>query len=393
MTIHSLPPSDWTWIDTDAGFQACVAQWRSAPVLFLDTEFIRVDTFFPIPGVLQVNDGRQCSLVDAQAISDWSAFGELLEDPGVVKVLHSCSEDLQVLERLTGRLPQHLFDTQIAAALAGLGASLGYQNLVRQLVGVELPKEHTRSDWLARPLSQAQLEYAVLDVVYLAEVYHRLVALLEGGQRVGWVFEEGDRLLAAYGSEGPDQAYTRLKLAWQLNRRQLRILRDLLRWREVTARERNVPRGFLLKDDAALAIARRRPRHQGELSSLKEVPPAPLRRYGGIWLELVHTAQLASEDDLPPSLPRPLNPFQQERFAELKRTVETVAEAAGVPAELLLRRRDMEAMVRACQPCLPEGLAGWRSTLLAEALAGLEWQGGSPTNTTEHAPPRDGASR
>lgn len=359
------------WVDTDQSLAGWVNRWRQCPVLFLDTEFVRTDTFYPKPGVIQVGDGEHIVLVDATAISDWTPFAGLLTAPGVVKVIHSCSEDLVVFELLTGQLPRPLFDTQVAAALLGLGSSVSYQNLVNQLLGVEVPKEQTRSDWLRRPLSAEQLEYASLDVHYLAVVWRLLEDRLEACGRAGWALEEGERILRGAQPELPAEAYRKVKLAWQLNRRQLRVLRDLLLWREETARALDIPRGRLIKDDAALLLARRRPRHMGELSALRDLPPASVRRYGERWLELISTAQLASDDDLPASLPPPLNPREGESMKRLRAALERQLQGTDIPPELVLRRRDLELIVREGLTQAPSGLEGWRERYIAPALN--EW--------------------
>ena len=144
--------------------------WLQCRLLAVDTEFMRVDTYFPIASVIQINDGKANYLIDPLEISDWSHFTEVMISPDIIKALHACSEDLDVFNNLLGVLPVKLFDTQIAAALLGLGASVGYGNLVNECLDVILPKGETRSNWLARPLSEAQVNYAALDVDYLYEL-------------------------------------------------------------------------------------------------------------------------------------------------------------------------------------------------------------------------------
>ncbi len=367
--MKDVPPAEW--VDNDAALGEWLLRWQQQPVLFLDTEFVRTDTFWPRPGLIQVGDGERIALVDATAIQDWSGFAALLTNPAVVKVLHSCSEDLVVFERLVGALPAPLFDTQVAAAILGMGPSLSYQNLVSQLVGVDVPKEQTRSDWLKRPLSQEQLEYASLDVHYLALVWRELMHKLNACGRDGWVLEEGERILRGAVPEAPLEAYRKVKLAWQLNRRQLRVLRDLLVWREETARQQDIPRGRLIKDDAALLLARRRPRHMGELAALRDMPPASVRRYGEKWLELIATALLATDDDLPAALPGPLNPREGESMKRLRAALDRQLVDLDIPAELVLRRKDLELIVRDRLDRVPAALTGWREHFIAPALN--EW--------------------
>ena len=154
------------YIETQAALEDSCRYWLTLSVIALDTEFMRTNTFYPKLGLLQVADDNQCYLIDPLKINDWSCFTSVLTNPGCEIVLHSAGEDLVTLLVAFGQLPDVLFDTQIASAYAGLGFSLSYQALVRGLIGRELPKDQTRSDWLKRPLSESQLKYAANDVCY-----------------------------------------------------------------------------------------------------------------------------------------------------------------------------------------------------------------------------------
>ena len=182
------------------------------------------------------------------AINDFSPFKALLVNPNVIKVLHSCSEDLDVFSRLLGVVPEPLFDTQIAAAYAGFGFSVGYANLLKAVLAIDIPKSETRSDWLQRPLSQSQLKYAAMDVAYLLVVYGKLLKELQSRQRLPWVQENCCELVAnAKCAEAPEHYYCKVKQAWQLNRQELAILQVLCGWRERQARARDVPPQSVVK--------------------------------------------------------------------------------------------------------------------------------------------------
>ena len=155
---------DIHWIRDNASLAQHCASWRNLPFVAVDTEFMRVDTFYPIAGLLQVSEGERAYLIDPLLIDDWAPFAALLQDPAVVKVLHACSEDLEVFLRLTGSLPVALFDPQLAAAYLNLGFSMGYSRLVQAVLNIELPKGETRSDWLQRPLTANQVRYAAESV-------------------------------------------------------------------------------------------------------------------------------------------------------------------------------------------------------------------------------------
>ena len=160
-----------------------VARWRGAPALAIDTEFVRERTYFPRLGLIQVGDGEIASLIDPLALSDLSPLEEILDAPETLKVIHSASQDLEIFFRVFGRFPRPILDTQEAAAVAGVGAGLGFGRLVADRLGVELAKGETRTDWTARPLSEAQLAYAAADVAYLMPLYGSLRAELEAQGR------------------------------------------------------------------------------------------------------------------------------------------------------------------------------------------------------------------
>src|SRR5690606_29911464 len=177
----------------------------------MDTEFVRTETYFPIAGLIQVADGCTSSLIDPLAISDWSPLLALLQAPGVVKVFHACSDDLEVFQHLFAALPAPLFDAQIAAAYLGLDFCMSYSRLVSGLLNVDLPKEETRSDWLQRPLSPRQLQYAVADTQHLAEIYKVLAPRLDQAGLTSWLLEDTAELVAnARQLPDPDQAWRKI---------------------------------------------------------------------------------------------------------------------------------------------------------------------------------------
>jgi len=179
--------TDITFITDNSTLNKCCELWNHAPVLALDTEFIRTDTFYPIPALLQIYDGQHCNLLDLTTLNDFSALSAILTNPSIVKVLHSCSEDLEIFENLLKILPRPIFDTQIASAFLGYGFSIGYSRLVKTILDIDPAKDESRSNWLQRPLSPEQVEYAALDVVYLYRVYLHLQQLLKNTDKKIWV--------------------------------------------------------------------------------------------------------------------------------------------------------------------------------------------------------------
>lgn len=296
------------WIRDDLSLGEHCRDWRQLPFVAVDTEFMRVDTFYPKAGLIQIGDGKCAFLIDPLLIGNWQPLAELIEDRNVVKVLHACSEDLEVLLRLTGKLPQPLFDTQLAAGYLNLGFSMGYSRLVQEVLGIDLPKGETRSDWLQRPLSETQVSYAAEDAVHLAELFSALRARLSD-DKYAWVLEDGAELVAQLRREvQPDSLYREVKLAWKLSPQQLAVLRALCAWREREARLRDVPRNRILKEHALWPIAKSQPTNLAALARIDDMHPRTLRQDGETLLQLIkHAASLPAEQ-WPEPLPEPL-PF------------------------------------------------------------------------------------
>lgn len=365
-------PRAYTLIRTDRELATAARRWVEAPVLGLDTEFVRTNTFFHRLGLIQVSDGGTSWLIDPVAARDLSPLKEVFRSPGI-KVLHSASEDMEVFYRAMGVLPGPLFDTQIAGALAGAGAFLGYQKLVAAYLGVELAKEETRTDWMARPLSAAQLAYAAEDVAHLIPLYERLTEELNRLGRFSWAFEDSAALLdTSRFEEEPESAYLRLKGAGRLDRRQLAVLQELSAWREGEARLRDLPRSFVLKDDLLLTLATRRPKTAQDLQKLPSYDRRQGARDGAAWLQLIEKAEARPDSGLPPRITgKPLTPAARDLESRLRNLVQKKAVDLNVPPEILAPRRILDAFLRlslGLAPRLPHELRGWRREAIGEDL-------------------------
>jgi ribonuclease D len=298
-------------------------------------------------------------------------LGELLADRSVTKVMHSCGEDLEVFYHRFERFPEPVFDTQVGAALAGLGYSLGYASLVAELCGVELPKGETRSNWVRRPLRDSQLRYAAWDVVYLLPAYRKLEEELRRRGREGWVEEEVAELFDAERFL-PDPETVYLQAAHSsMSRRELAILRTVAGWRERQARRRDLPRNFVLPQRALPELARRKPRDRRQLASVSGLRDADRKRHGKTLLRLVADAMELPDSELPPKLRRPVDLAPHRREVDrLRKAVARKAEELDLPRELLATRRVAEGMVRRAHgddgPVVPESTTSWRRRILAE---------------------------
>jgi ribonuclease D len=362
------------WVDTPEALQAASARWRDVPAIGIDSEFVRERTFFPRLGLLQISDGAHSTLLDPVALADLEPLRAVLADPAIVKVAHSPSEDMEVLYHRFGEFPAPLFDTQAAAALVGLEAAMSYQRLVRELLGIELAKGETRTDWLRRPLSPAQVEYAAQDVELLLPLYRHLRPRLEENGRLAWLLEEAQHLREpGRFLPPPEEAYLRLGGLGSLDRRQLAALRELAAWRERQARERDLPRNFVLKEAAMVTMARRQPQALADLADVPELPPKQVERYGETLLRLIRDARQLPPDAMP--APRPKG-ARDERGRELvDKLVEAVrlrAEAIGVTPTLLASRRELKELLTCPAEALPTpALAGWRWEQVGGDLAPL----------------------
>jgi ribonuclease D len=360
------------WITTDSDLAKYCQLWQQQAFISLDTEFIRTSTFYPKAGLVQVADDTACYLIDPLLITDWSSFADLLDNQDVVKVFHACSEDFEVCHRLTGTTPNPVADTQIGAALASLGGIMGFQRLVKAVLGIDIDKGETRSDWLQRPLRPQQIQYAVADVFYLHQCYVRLQALLTDMGRLEWWQEDCRRLLElGQISDNYNQQYRKVKLAWKLRPQEQYILQQLTIWREKMARSWDVPRSQVVADNVLWNMARYQPKHQGDLTRAG-MKPHVCQRVGEEALALIAKTLEVDEASWPDALQKPLSPQAGEQLKVLKKAVTERADSIDIPADMLVKKKTLEALMRSGYPRgpyqLPEPLLGWRKTEIADNL-------------------------
>lgn len=389
--MSNIIPTDPIWVETDAELAELCQRWQGQGAVAVDTEFMRSETFYPIAGLVQVGDGRGCYLIDPLAIDDFSPLKALFQNTQVTKVLHACSEDLEVFQHWLGVVPDPIFDTQIGAAFAGYGFSVGYANLVKTLLDVEVPKGETRSDWLQRPLSIAQKKYAALDVAHMLVVYGKLLQTLRTQERLDWVKADCAALVEnIQKTPDPNEYYRKLGSAWKLRRRELAVLRQLCAWRETQARARNRPRNRLIKEAGLWELARSQPSDLNELKTLKEVPARTIASDGEALLAEIQSARAEPEAFWPERLAPPLGRAEAPLMKALKGYVRELAEEMDLPPELLVRKREYESIVRSGLEGgpfeLPERLKGWRYPVLGQGLLERAEEHRLAENTTEPPP-------
>ncbi|MEM6543332.1 MAG: ribonuclease D [Pseudomonadota bacterium] len=361
----------WELVSNDEVLRQALGELAKHEEIAVDTEFMRRNTFFPQVALLQIGNADKAWLIDPLTISDLGPLRDFFANPSQLKVLHSCSEDLEVFRHWLGVLPAPLTDTQRVAALVGEGYGVGYRTLVERALGVSLDKGETRSNWLARPLSESQCHYAAQDVIHLLPVWTWLSQKGGGEDRRAWFLEEGERAAAELSQRELD-GFRRVKGSGKLNQRQLLVLRSLYEWREQRAQRLDKPRGWVLEDRACVAIAAAMPKNIEKLARLEVLPESVVRKQGSAILSHVETAQTASDEELPePGLP-PLAPAERALLKSLKSELRTLCEQLNIAPELAMANSDLERLLRmegqGVKGEPTERWEGWRRDAVVEPL-------------------------
>jgi ribonuclease D len=352
-------------VTTSAALAELGAHLGTLAAIGLDTEFLRERTYRAELCLVQVSASSDASCVDPLALNDLGDLARVLTAPGIVKVMHASRQDIEVLLPVTG-LVRPVFDTQIAAALAGLPAQVGYAELVRRLIGHELPKTHTRTDWSRRPLSPEQIEYALDDVRYLLPLKGLLEDQLHNLGRTQWLTEELASLDDARSfTTEPEQAWQRVKGLRGLDDQRQRLAQELAAWRERRAIERNRPRGWILDDSALREIVLQVPRSAQALSGIEEVPSGVVKHCGD---ELLACVRAADIQDPPPALQGRLrpDPLKTALVKKLGTLNQAVAADLGLSPEILATRRDLEQLADGRQDVAV--LKGWRRGIIGDRM-------------------------
>ena len=351
------------WVASNASLSRVVASWDA--LIGIDTEFLRTNTFYPIPGLYQVISGERVFLIDPLSISEWQPLVDLLEDPSVVKIMHACSEDLELISHHLHAAPASVFDTQLANAFQSQDFATSYANLVSQQLDVTLGKHETRSNWLQRPLSEDQIRYAGEDVQYLPPLFESLNRTLHDLGRTEW-FQDLMVDKGRFTPGDPESYYRSVKKAWKLDGQQLNVLQHLCAWRERKAMSEDVPRNRIVWDDHLYQFAKGPKLHSEQVHGALPRPVA--RKYATELLEQ-HRLGATIEQRLQP-VDRPLTQGQGAITKALREVARELADQMQFAHELLARKRDVEACVRHYFTTgeLSPAYLGWRAPLLADAF-------------------------
>ena len=359
--------------DTPA-LEALCTRLRTEAFVTIDTEFMRERTYYPELCVVQLGGAEENAVIDAQAAGlDLAPLGALLRDETTLKVFHAARQDVEIFLELFGAVPTPLFDTQVAAMVAGFGDQVGYDALVAALTGGQIDKAHRFSDWSARPLSAAQVAYAAADVTHLHTAYLRLRERLEREGRYDWVAEEMEVLTrpATYRTD-PDAMWERLRPRTG-NRRMLGVLRAVAAWREREAQRVDIPRQRLVRDESLLEIAATAPDSAEALARCRGITRGFAEGRSGVGLlAAIAAAQALDEDSLPEAQrgrdgPRP----SPALVSLLKVLLAAKCEAHDVAPKLVASSDDIDRLATEDMPDVP-ALIGWRRTVFGEDALALK---------------------
>lgn len=351
---------------------AVCTRFSRHPFVTVDTEFLRETTFWPKVCVIQIASPEEAVAIDTLADGiDLSPFFELMANPEIVKVFHAARQDLEIIWRLARLIPAPLFDTQVAAMVCGFGEQASYLELVKAITRANLDKSSRFTDWSRRPLSAAQIEYAIADVTHLRDIYTSLRARLERSNRLDWLADEMQTLTSpATYEQHPENAWERLRHRAR-KPRDLAVLMELAAWREAEAQSRDVPRSRVLKDDMLVEIAQSAPRSPEALANLRSFPKGMERSRAGADIVAAVERGLARD---PASVPR----IERERRGSNGATVELlkvllrqVTEQTGVAAKMIATVEDLEAIAADDRADVP-ALKGWRRAIFGEKALELK---------------------
>ncbi len=356
-------------ITTLKDLQALIERARNTDAVALDTEFIWERTYFPKLGLIQLAlSDEECFLIDPCTLDDLSPLGELLADPAVVKIFHDAPQDLSILRMATGRDPQNVFDTRLAAGFGGLSSTLSLADLLEFLLDIKLAKNETRTNWLKRPLSQNQKDYAKNDVRYLRAMRILLLARVIS-ETQPWLEAELARLNTPDNYTGIDDTkrYTKIKGNSGLGYKSLAILQELCTWRETEARKQNKPRGHIIKDTVLLTIAKEQLRDHQAIQNCGEISAKSVSSYGDKLIQLVDLGIKRPEEECPPLLRRvKLTKKEQADFTNLQDYIRLKSDVNGIDPALIGNKNELMRCTKKTSPSTSRQKKGWRKEFLAE---------------------------
>ena len=358
-------------IESAEQLEKAVNEWLQCDVIGIDTEFVRERTWRADLGLVQLSDGEKVWLVDPLKTGPIKPLTALFEDPAIVKILHAPPEDLDVLLYTTGAVPEPLFDTQIACAMLGQSLQMGYHTTVEWLLNITIDKGETRSNWCLRPLREAQIKYAALDVCLLPMMHRLLMTRLKELDRESWIAEDCARLLdKARTPADPTQSWKRFNGNNRLDGTSLAILKSLATWRDEQAERQNLARTFIIRDNALMTIANKKPGSLAALSELDIWHPRAIQRHGPTLIALINQV-VTGGITAPPPLALKLE--HRTLMKDMRKLVQQKATELSVDPALLASRRELEGLILLPDDeALPDRFLGWRKDIITNDLIAMK---------------------
>jgi len=371
-TDHLTVMTNIQYINTPGQLAKLCEQIKKESWLALDTEFLREKTYYPKFCLLQIATPEWVACVDPIALPSLDTLFEVIYSSSIVKVFHSCRQDLEIFYQLTGKIPEPLFDTQIAAPLLGFQENPGYAMLVSSLLNVNLNKAHTRADWSKRPLINAEIQYAADDVIYLCKIYQMMLQKLAELGRGEWLARDFAELTNPdIYQVKPEKAWLKIKGKNKLTGRQLSIVQTLAEWREKTAQTEDRPKSWLLRDELIFDIAKLQPETVLELANVRAINERVVNRYGAELCQLITAAKNRAPIPLYEKGRPAKKTQQQEAILDiLTALVRIRAEENSLNPVILATRKDLEVLLFDDDDECPL-LHGWRFEMAGRELVGL----------------------
>ncbi|TKB09103.1 HRDC domain-containing protein [Desulforhopalus sp. IMCC35007] len=365
-----------TLIQNEKDLDLLVQKARQTDAVALDTEFVWERTYYPQLGLIQIAlSDEECYLIDPLAIKDLSALGKLLSDRGVVKILHDAPQDLAILQRATGATPQNIFDTRLAAGFSDLSATLSLGNLIKELLDIDLAKNETRTNWLMRPLTKAQVDYALDDVRYLRAIRIILLTRIIGPKIKSWLQEELNLLNnpATYNGVSSNDRYLKVRGSNSLNRRGLAVLKNLATWRDGTAQKLDRPRGHIISDTNLVEISKSCPQNAESLKEKTSLSDKAVTRYAANITAIVS----ATLDQDPALYPEPKKPTRltagdKQNLEKLNGLITLKCDLLGIAPSLVGNSSELKQLIKTLRANREKEVqqlrqaSGWRKSFLED---------------------------
>ena len=354
-------------ITTSEQLKTACLQFSQHKIIAVDTEFKRESTYFPIPCLFQLASTENTVCIDPFEVKDLDPLKALFDNENIVKIFHAGRQDLEIFYYLFEQLPHPIFDTQIAAAILGFPAQVGYAKLVSDYLGVELDKSLTRADWEKRPLPEKQLEYAANDVIYLLQVYNKQIEALNAADRLSWPDSDNESLLdiSLYKAD-PSEAWKKMRNYNYFSAEERRIAATIAQWREEKAIKRNRPRKYIFDNPVISELSTHQPTTLEEMTALENVPPFVTRKFGEELLQLIQDG-LNSDAAPEEQVFQRLTEDQTKQVKEMQKIVKQIAEKENIEATVICSKKEIEKLVlgKKTSPVLQ----GWRYDLIGKTLS------------------------